>query len=233
LRVLAVVHQRDAAAGVFGEAARADGHELIEWLAPEQPVPSLDAIDAAMVFGGAVNVDEGAENPWLRAEKQLLGDLLTRGCPTLGVCLGAQLLAEAAGGEARRAPEPEIGWKEIELTAEGTTDPLLGPLPTRFESLQWHSYEASLPPGATALAQSPVCLQAYRLSSDRAWGVQFHPEVTSADLGAWLDGWRTDPDAVRIEIDPETIRRESEQRIEAWNELGRGLARRFLAAAAG
>jgi GMP synthase (glutamine-hydrolysing) len=232
LRVLAVVHQRDAAAGVFGEAARADGHELIEWLVPEQPAPSLDEIDAAMVFGGAMNVDEAAAYPWLDVEKALLRDLLARERPTLGICLGAQLLAEAAGGMVKRAPHPEIGWGSIELTAASTDDPLHSSLPTRFDALQWHSYEALLPPGATALAESETCLQAYRLPGGRTWGLQFHPEVTAADLGSWLDGWRSDADAVRIGIDPDAIRRQSEQRIEAWNELGRGLARRFLATAA-
>jgi GMP synthase (glutamine-hydrolysing) len=229
LRVLAVVHQSDAGPGVFAEAARADGHELIEWLAPQAPPPSLDGVDAALVLGGAMNVDEEDVFPWLRPEKALLRDLLARDVPALGICLGAQLLAEVAGAQPRRASEPEIGWGTIELTPEGAADPLLGALPQRCEVFSWHSYEAPLPPGATALAENAVCLQAYRLAGARVWGLQFHPEVTATDLHAWLDGWRTDPDAVRIGIDPEAIRVESERRIDAWNELGRGLARRFLA----
>lgn len=232
MRVLAVVHQRDAGPGVFAEAARADGHELIEWMAPESPAPSLAGVGAALVLGGAMNVDQESEHPWLVPEKAFVGELLADGVPTLGVCLGAQLLAEVAGSTPRRASEPEIGWGEIELTAAAATDPLLGPLPTRFTGFTWHSYEAPLPPGATALAQSEVCLQAYRLADARAWGIQFHPEVSAEDLGAWLDGWRTDLDAVRIGIDPAAIRAESANRIGAWNELGRGIMRRFLSAAA-
>jgi GMP synthase-like glutamine amidotransferase len=231
LRVLAIVHQRDAGPGVFAETARAEGHELVEWLAPQTPAPALDDVDAALVLGGAMNVDEEDAYPWLRPEKALLHELLARAVPTLGICLGAQLLAEAAGAEPRRAAEPEIGWGAIELTPDGAGDPLLGPLPQRFGGFTWHSYVVPLPPGATALAENAVCLQAYRLAGDRVWGLQFHPEVSAADLDAWLDGWRTDPDAVRIGIDPEAIRAESEPRIAAWNEVGRGIARRFLAAA--
>jgi GMP synthase (glutamine-hydrolysing) len=229
VRVLAVVHQRDAGPGVFGEAAAADGHELLVWMPPESEPPLLHGFDAAIVFGGGMHVDQEAEHPWLAREKAFLRDLLAQELPVLGVCLGAQLLAEAAGAMPGRARQPEIGWKEIELTPEANDDPLLGGLPRRVEVFAWHSYEAPLPPGATALARSDVCLQAYRLDGERAWGVQFHPEVSRADLWHWLDDYEVDPDAVRIGLDPAALRTESEPRIEDWNDLGRTLVRRFLA----
>jgi GMP synthase-like glutamine amidotransferase len=232
VRILAVVHQTDAGAGVFGEATLAEGHELVEWTPSETHPPPLEGLDAAMVFGGAMHVDQEDAHPWLRAEKDLLRDLLGRRLPMLGICLGSQLLAEAAGAIPRRARLPEIGWHPIELTPDGARDPLLGALPRRFEGFFWHSYEAPLPPGGIALALSHVCLHAFRLDG-AVWGLQFHPEVTSADLGSWLAGYRGDPDAVRIGLDPAALRAESAGRIEAWNELGRGIARRFLAAAEG
>jgi GMP synthase (glutamine-hydrolysing) len=232
MRILAIVHQPDAGAGVFGEVALAEGHDLVEWTPSGTNPPPLEGLDAGMVFGGAMHVDQEDAHPWLRAEKDLLRELLGRRLPLLGICLGAQLLAEAAGATPRRASRPEIGWHPIELTPDGARDPLLGWLPQRFEGLFWHSYEAPLPPGATALALSPVCLQAFRLDG-AVWGLQFHPEVTGADLGSWLDGYRGDADAVRIGLDPAAMRAESAGRIEAWNELGRGIARRFLTAAAG
>jgi GMP synthase (glutamine-hydrolysing) len=230
VRILTVVHQRDAGAGVFGEAALHAGHELVEWRPAAAPPPALDGLDAAMVFGGAMHVDQEAEHPWLRGEKTLLRELLQRRLPLIAICLGSQLVAEAAGAVPRRAGQPEIGWHPIELTSDGARDPILGPLPRRFEGFSWHSYEAPLPPGAVALAQSPVCLQAFRLDG-AVWGLQFHAEVTHADLGSWLDDYRGDPDALRIGLDPAALRAESAGRIEAWNELGRGIARRFLAAA--
>lgn len=183
--------------------------------------------DAVMVFGGAMHADHEDRHPWLREQKALLHDLLERRVPLLGVCLGAQLLAEAAGAPARRASRPEIGWHDVEVTDAGAQDPLLAPLAPRFEAFQWHSYECPLPPGATALARSDVCLQAYRVG-DCAWGIQFHAEVSRKDAQAWIDDYRSDEDAVRIGLDPDALRRRTHSSIEEWNELGRGLCTRFL-----
>jgi GMP synthase (glutamine-hydrolysing) len=229
VRVLSVVHHRNAAAGVFADPAAAAGHELVEWLPHEEPPPDLDDFGAALVFGGEAQVDEEDAHPWLRAEKAILRELLERATPLLGVCLGSQLVAEAAGAAVRKAPAPEIGWYEIELTVD---DPLLGFLPERFEGFQWHHYEWLLPPGAVALARSETCLQAFRLEERPVWGVQFHPEVTYADLASWLDHWDEDPDAIATGLDPEAIRAESERKIGAWNDVGRRISERFLAVAA-
>jgi GMP synthase (glutamine-hydrolysing) len=227
VKVLSIVQQRDARAGVFADAVS----ELVEWIPSESPPPVLDGVDAAMVFGGGMHVDQESAHPWLREEKQLIRELLDGGRPVLGVCLGAQLLAEVAGAQPRRAARPEIGWHRVEVTPHGAGDPLIGPLAPGFEVFLWHSYEAPLPPGAVALASTPLCLQAFRLGEARAWGVQFHAEVTGAYLDAWLDGWKSDDDAVASGLDPEAIRHESRRKISAQAELGRGIAKRFLAEA--
>jgi GMP synthase-like glutamine amidotransferase len=226
LRVLAAVHHRTAAAGVFADPRA----ELVEWLPHEAEPPPLDEFDAALLLGAEAQVDQEDSVPWLRGEKQVVRELLERGRPVLGVCFGSQLLAEALGGEVRAAAEAEVGWHEVELTPEGRTDPLLGFLPQRFESLQWHSYEWLLPPGAVALASSARCLQAFRHGI--AWGVQFHPEVTEADYREWLDEFRDDPAALRTGLDPEAVRAETAAKIGAWNAVGRELFRRFLDEAA-
>jgi GMP synthase (glutamine-hydrolysing) len=230
LRVLSVVHQQNAGPGVFSQAAAGGGHELVEWTPKLAPPPPLDGFDAAMVFGGAMNVDQEATHPWLRPEKQLLRELLASGTPILGVCLGAQLLAEAAGATPGRAREPEIGWLEIALDGEAAGDPVFDGLPERFEGFQWHSYQAPLPPGAVPLARTPVCLQAYRLAEGGGWGIQFHAEVTRETVGRWLDDYRSDPDAVRIGLDPDALRAETDRKIDGWNETGRRLCARFLEA---
>lgn len=231
MRVLAVVHQRDAGPGVFAEATAALGHELVEWVPSDGRPPAADGLGAAMVFGGAMNVDEEEAHPWLRGEKDFLRALLEEGTPVLGVCLGAELLSEVAGAKPGRASEPEIGWHEIELAPAAREDPLLGPLPERLEGFQWHSYEAPLPPGGTPLAESPVCLQAFRLADGAGWGIQFHAEVTPETVEQWLRDYHTDPDAVRIGLDPDRIRAETARKIDSWNELGRSLCARFLEAA--
>jgi GMP synthase (glutamine-hydrolysing) len=228
VRVLLVVHHRNAAAGVFAEPALAAGHELVEWMPQDGEAPDVNAFEAAIVFGAEAQVDEEDAYPWLRPEKQLVRELLERRTPLLGVCFGSQLLAEAAGGLVRRARQPEIGWHEIELTPEGRDDPLLGVMPERFESFQYHHYEWLLPPGAVTLARSALTLQAFRLAGHPVWGLQFHPEVTEPDLGSWLDNWESDPGAVATGLDPEAIRAESAVKIGPWNDAGRALSARFL-----
>ena len=229
MRVLAIVHQRDAGPGVFAEAIRGAGLELDEWTLAERPEPPSDPLgyDAVLVLGGAMNVDEGERHGWIVEEVTLLRELLEREVPLLGLCLGGQLLAQAAGAEPRRAARPEIGWHPVEVTAEGTEDPLLAPLAPVFEAFQWHSYEFPLPAGAVPLARSAVCLQACRLGG-RAWALQFHPEVSRADALHWIDDYEADPDAVRIGIDPALLGPETEGKIAAFNDLGRDLCRRWL-----
>lgn len=229
MRTLAIVHQRDAGPGVFAEAIRATGGQLDEWTLAERPEPPADPLgyDAVLVLGGAMNVDEEERHRWIAEEKALLRELLEREVPLLGLCLGGQLLAAAAGAEPRRASRPEIGWHQVDVTPEGEDDPLLGPLAPSFEAFQWHSYEFPLPPGAVPLARSEVCLQAARLG-ERAWALQFHPEVSAADAHHWIEDYKADPDAVRIGIDPTVLGPETEQRIRVFNDLGRYLCRQWL-----
>jgi GMP synthase-like glutamine amidotransferase len=229
IRALAIVHQDDAGPGVFAEAFAAAGVKLDEWMisaAGSPPAGDLAPYDAVAVFGGAMHADEEDRHPWLAEEKRLLADLLKAGKPLLGVCLGSQLLAGAAGAEVRRLPKPEIGWHEVVLQPAAADDPVLGFLPERFTAFGWHSYEADLPPGATPLARSDTCLQAYR-ASETAWGIQFHAEVSAADLDHWTVNYDEDPDAVAIGLDPEALGRRNAQEIEQWNETGRALCRRF------
>jgi GMP synthase (glutamine-hydrolysing) len=232
VRALAIVHQPDAGPGVFAEAFAERGDQLDSWEIAEGGGPPADphTYDAVLSFGGAMNAHEEEEHHWLRFEKDLLAELLARGMPLMGVCLGAQILAAAAGATPRRASQPEIGWHEVELTPQGTEDPLLAPLAPRFTAFQWHSYEAPLPSGATALARSEVCLNAFRIG-EAAWGIQFHGEVSAADAEYWIADYRSDPDAVRIGIDPEALRVETRAAIGDWNRLGRELCGRFIDAA--
>ena len=124
----------------------------------------------------------------------------------LGVCLGSQLIARAAGARVFQAAEPEVGWLPVEVTDEGAADPVAAALPARFDAFQWHHYTHDLPDGAVELARSPVCTQAFRLG--RAWGVQFHPEVRAEQVESWL---AEDPDDV---ADPAALRAATRERID-------------------
>ncbi len=229
MRALAITHQRDAGPGVFADAIAARGVALDEWFIAETDRPPDDpfAYDAVLTFGASAHPDQDAEHSWMGPEKDLLAELLHREVPLLGACLGAQLLADAAGSKPRRASEAEIGWYEVEVTPEGRDDPVIGPLAPSFTAFEWHSYETDLPLGAVALARSPVCVQAYRLG-ELAWGIQFHAEVSEADARAWIDEYQVDPDAVAMGITPAELHAQTRPRIDEWNELGRELCGRFL-----
>jgi GMP synthase (glutamine-hydrolysing) len=230
MRALAIVHQPDAGPGVFADEMRERGVELDEWMLSERgtgPPLEIADYDAVLTFGGAMHADQEDRHPWLRFEKDFLAAILDDEMPILAVCLGSQLLAEAAGGTARRASESEIGWFEIEVNEEGAGDAVIGPLAPSFTAFQWHSYEAVPPNGTTVLARTPVCSQAFRIG-ERAWGIQFHAEVTAADVSKWIDDYRSDEDALRIDLDPGALREETERRIADWNRLGRELCGRFL-----
>jgi GMP synthase (glutamine-hydrolysing) len=220
--VLSIVHGEGARACLFAEVIRGHGHHLDEWsLAWGKAPKPLDAYDAVIVFGGAMHADQDDHHPWLREENFFLQRLLGLRLPVLGVCLGAQLLAKAAHSWVGPASEPEIGWVDVELTEAAAADPVLSHLPPKFEAFQWHYYTHGLPGGAEELARSRVCTQAFRLG-DAAWGVQFHPEVTLAQVESWLAD-KDDPAP-----EPERVRAETREKIGRWNELGSTLCLAFL-----
>ena len=177
-----------------------------------------------------MNVRDADRLPWLTGEVELLRDALAARVPVLGICLGAQLVAAAAGAEVRRSAAPEIGWFEVELSADGARDPVLGALPERFDAYEWHSYTFDLPAGAVELARSATCSQAFRLG-DAAWAVQFHPEVTPEIVREWALDYESDPDAVRLGVEPAAHLALAERKLPEWMALGRRLFDAFFARA--
>ena len=221
MRVLSVTHGPSVPGGVFDEVLEAAGHELERWVVPLGGAPRAPArYGAVLVFGGSMHPDQDEQFSWLESEARFLRDVLAEGIPALGVCLGAQLLARAAGAAVGPADASEVGWLEVELTRSGRDDPIVGTLPPRTAAFQWHHYTFGIPEGALELARSDVCTQAFRLG--RAWGIQFHAEATQSMIEGWLD---EDPGDVP---DPEALRAETGLRIDAWNELGRRLCGAFV-----
>jgi GMP synthase (glutamine-hydrolysing) len=225
VEILSVVHGQDAGPELFGPLVAERSHRLDEWrFESATPPPPLQGYGAVIVFGGSMHPDQDDIHPWLRDEVEWLRGLTRRPVPTLGICLGTELLAQAAGARVGRLAAPEIGWSEVELTGAGKADPVLSALPQRFAAFQWHSYGHELPDDGVALAENAASLQAFRLG-ESCWGVQFHPEVTEPQLERWIAD-ESDPPP-----DRERLRAETREQIGAWNELGRRLCRAFLAAA--
>jgi GMP synthase (glutamine-hydrolysing) len=225
MRVLALNHGPGERAEVFGDVVREFGHALVEWDLPAHGRPPDDAdADAVMLFGGAPNVGEEDEYSWLEDEYELLRDWVAAGTPVLGICLGAQTLAHSAGARVARAEEPEIGFYEVALTDEGRRDPVVGVLPERFEALFSHSFAFEVPPGAVEIASSPGRSQGFRLG-DRAWGLQFHPEVRREQVLGWWSrrSWLPKPLA--------ELERELDEKLAEAERHGRALCGAFLEAA--
>jgi GMP synthase-like glutamine amidotransferase len=228
MRVLSVTHGPSVPGGIFDEAVEAGGHTLERWQVPNGGSPGRASdFDAVMVFGGSMHPDQDDDFDWLAHEEAFLQDVLAAEVPVFGVCLGAQMLARAAGAPVGPASAPEIGWLEVTLTDAGAADPVLGVLPPVATVFQWHHYAFGLAPGAAALAESPVSLQAFRLDGLPAWGIQFHAEVTLPMVTAWSE---EDPD--ELPMPASGLRAESARRMAASNAHGRALADAFLREAA-
>ncbi len=171
-------------------------------VAPEHPqsFPALDDIDVLVVLGGPMGVYDYADHPWLQSEKAFILAAIIGGKALLGICLGAQLIADVLGGPVTRNTHPEIGWHPVELTPAGRTDPLFAGFPADFTALHWHGDTFAIPPGATHAAGSAACTnQAFSLDGGRVVGLQFHLEETSASLAVLVEHASAQLDAAGTE----------------------------------
>lgn len=191
-RILGIVHQENAGPGSFGSLAVESklSLEIASFADQEPPELSLEAYDAVIVFGGSQQVDQEQEHPWLLLEKRFIRETIDRRIPLLGVCLGAQLIAEQAGAWVGPSQYVRRGWHDVAVAPEADGDPVVGGMPTPFTTVVWHSYEFRLPPGATPLASTSTSLQAFRLEQAPVWAVQFHPEVEPDGLARWVQTYR-------------------------------------------
>ena len=211
--------------GMLEPPLREAGLAIQTWYpAAQAPPDGLAGYAAVIAMGGEPDPDEDERLPWLGTERVLLADAVRQELPVLGVCLGAELLAQAAGGRSDRLAAPEIGWVEVERSPDAASDPLLGALPERFCSFEWHGFGFTAPPGGVLLASSDGRPQAFR-HGRRAWGVQFHPEVDARIIGGWASGA---PGALRaVGREPERLVAESERQTPAHRRVAGALGRAF------
>jgi GMP synthase-like glutamine amidotransferase len=158
----------------------AHGHSLTftRLFEPEPTFPALAEFDGLLVLGGAMSVYDEEKFPWLRDEKAFLQQTLRAGKITLAICLGAQLVAQALGGEVRPNPEPEIGYWTVRFSAKALAHPLLRGWPDKAAVLHWHFDTFTVPPGALRVGMSAGCAAQGFVWGDGIIGLQFHPEMT-------------------------------------------------------
>lgn len=151
--------------------------------------PDLDGVSAVISLGGPQNV--GEDHPWMRAELDFLRAAHERQLPVIGICLGAQMIAAALGGEVGPMPTPEFGFCRVTQTPAGNTDVMLAGIPWGTHQFQAHAQEIrKLPPDSALLASSPGCkVQCFRAGL-RTYGFQYHFESLRDDIDGFArDAW--------------------------------------------
>ncbi|EIJ41605.1 GMP synthase family protein [Beggiatoa alba B18LD] len=148
----------------------------------DEPLPDLSQFDCLIVLGGPMNVYEVEQFAWLTREKAFIHQAIQMNKKVLGICLGAQLIADVLGASVTRNPQKEIGWFPIELVNPSISTAILGEATSDFPVFHWHGDTFALPEHATLLAKSIACQHQAFLYNNRVIGLQFHLESTPASV---------------------------------------------------
>ena len=203
--------------GVPFEVCRVDLNEKL----PAGPHDTAGLIS----LGGAMHVDQERQYPFLADEIHLMRRMVHEGAPVWGICLGAQLLAIAAGGAAYKRKRPEVGWTSIEKVAD---DPLLHGISSPFVAFNWHAYSCKISPTSHLVATCGDGVQVFR-AGGRAWGTQFHPEVDAEMAPHWVRDAVTEQKHLGPEF-AEQLQRETDERLPGYPAFCRRITENFLVA---
>jgi GMP synthase (glutamine-hydrolysing) len=191
MNVVTLLHSGNDTAGPFTDFFAQKGVHSRTLIAPDaSPQDFLMAAhaDLLIVMGGAMGVYEQKQFPFLSREIEILKDRIRANSPTLGICLGSQLLAAAAGANVYRSKQEEFGWSMMKVTEAGLSDKNVGAIEALWRKpvFHWHQDVFDLPKSAERLLFSEHCSnQAFKLS-DRIYGFQFHIELDARELPDWI-----------------------------------------------
>ncbi len=194
-RILSVQNVACETLGTLEQMFRSDGFEIEKVSAQSDPVPvTTKGYDAVVILGGPMAVYDNL--PHLQREQDLIKDAIKSNTPVLGVCLGSQLIAHAAGGRVYQGKKKEIGWHSVYVTPASSNDIFRGVTDKTIRVFQWHGDTYELPVNSKILAYSDLYPQAFRLGS--AVGVQFHLEVDRPLIESWMHEYGAEVDAEKI-----------------------------------
>ncbi|MEN6406465.1 MAG: gamma-glutamyl-gamma-aminobutyrate hydrolase family protein [Thermoguttaceae bacterium] len=229
--VLILRHMVHEAGGTLEEAlarAKLDFRYVDLYRSAPDQLP-FDRASSLIVLGGAMNVDQVEQYPFLANETRWIQQAMSAKLPVLGVCLGAQLLAKSLGAKVYPNSVKEIGWHPVEFTAAAAGDPLFAQQGERIV-FQWHGDTFDLPIGATLLARSRTCKhQAFRFGR-LAYGLQFHIEMTATMIDSWLKDTENCQELAELDyVDPQTIRTLTPRWLPGLQTLAADILGRFAA----
>lgn len=204
--------------GAFAPAIRHAGYQVHYWDIGEQDLWTLEPVrtDLLIVLGGPIGAFEDSAYPFLKEEIDILEQRLEANRPTMGVCLGAQLIARAAGAKVFPGKAREIGFAPISLTEAGRAS-CLSPFAEEPMTLHWHGDTFDLPAGAERLASTEICENQAFSMGPNVIGFQFHPEASAKSFEKWLVGHAhelaaTGADIARLRADAERYGAELERK---------------------
>ncbi len=188
MRMTVIQHVPFEGPGNIGRWASERGFELSEchmYLGDIPPKPA--EYDWLLVMGGPMSVHDEAAYPWLIAEKRVIAAAVGAGKRVVGVCLGAQLIAEVLGGSVAKGPHREIGFFPVRLTGAGKDSAVMGALPETFMAFHWHGEVFTPPKGCELLAESDACASQAFVYDDRVLALQYHLESTEESVRLFLE----------------------------------------------
>src|SRR3990167_4960977 len=233
-RILVLQHVKSEGLGIIGKALgqRGIAVDFLKIFKGDRIPKSINGYDGLIVLGGPMGVYEEDVYPFIKDEITLIKNALKNNVTVLGICLGAQLLAKAAGADVYKGKKKEIGWYKVKLTDEGKREGLFIGLPEEFTVFQWHGDTwgqiSNLSP-AKRLALSELFPHQIIKVGKNAYGLQFHLEVTAEMIKEWIDVNDKELASVKAYINPKKILKDTPENIETIHRYGEIVFLRFLA----